>query len=54
MTPEEKFERFVAALEALCIEHGVQLSTSLYDSIAVWPLEDPQNIIPCGISNELE
>lgn len=53
MTPEEKFEKFVAALEALCLEYGVELYTSLYDHIAVWPMSDPKNVIGCGIDNKL-
>ena len=39
-----KFEKFVDALEALCREHGVQLSTSGYDLITVsdiGPENDP-------------
>lgn len=31
-----KFVRFVAALEALCREHDVQLCTSTYDGLQVW------------------
>lgn len=49
----ERFERFVKALESLCVEHGVQLSTSAYDTIQAWPLENPQEPIYCGIENEL-
>lgn len=49
----ERFDQFVAALKALCIEHGVQLSTSAYDTIQVWPLENPQYAIYCDIESEL-
>lgn len=37
-----KFSQFVTELQALCIKHGVTLSTSGYDSIQVWPL-DPRD-----------
>lgn len=39
-----KYEKFVTALRALCVQHEVQLAPSGYDSIDVWDLkagEDP-------------
>ncbi len=38
----QKFEKFKAALIALCIEHDVHLSPSQYDSLQVWE-RDPRN-----------
>jgi hypothetical protein len=34
-----KYDKFVAALQQLCREHGVQLATSGYDSLQVWDLD---------------
>ena len=31
-----KFDNFVAALEALCVEHRVELTTTMYDGLAVF------------------
>ena len=31
-----KFDGFVFALRALCIAHGVHLSTTMYDGLEVW------------------
>ena len=35
-----KFDAFKAALEALCREHRVTLASSLYDSPAVFDMDD--------------
>ena len=35
----KKYERFLIELVDLCVEHGVQLSASNYDSIHVWDRE---------------
>jgi hypothetical protein len=45
----DKARAFVTELAALCVRHGVQLSVSDYDSLQLWPLEDPQKPIhaPC-------
>ena len=40
----QKYEAFVEALQKLCDEHKVHLSTSMYDLITVWdadPRDDP-------------
>lgn len=34
-----KFDSFVSALRDLCREHGVALSTTMYDGIQVWDLK---------------
>jgi hypothetical protein len=31
-----KFDKFKAALEALCIQHGVVIGSELYDCPAIW------------------
>ena len=33
------YEKFKAALEALCIEHGYMLTTSMYDMIVARKME---------------
>lgn len=40
MTSEMKFDAFVTALMQMCIEHGVQLSTTTYDLIEVRDIDD--------------
>jgi hypothetical protein len=35
-----KYTTFMAALEALCKEHGVELHPSMYDTIHVWSAGD--------------
>ena len=52
-----RFERFLEALRTLCIEHGVQLAPSLYDSLQVYELnphngEDPLHFP--SVDNRLE
>lgn len=49
---EARFEKFKAALEALCIEHGVTISTSGYDSLQVLPIGN-EPIYADRIENEL-
>ncbi len=34
------YENFLAALEALCKEHGVLIATSGYDMLQVWKLAE--------------
>lgn len=34
-----KAQEFINALRALCREHRVMLSTSMYDCFQVWPLK---------------
>lgn len=36
----EKCQKFIAALEALCLEHRVQLAVSGEDPLQVWDWED--------------
>jgi len=36
----EKFDKFVTALNALCKEHGVFLSTTGYDALAVFDADE--------------
>jgi hypothetical protein len=36
---QSTYDLFIAELRALCVKHGVQLATSGYDSIEVWPLK---------------
>lgn len=42
----EKFDKFKAALEALCREHGVLLSGTEYEGIAVHNLESRERGCP--------
>ena len=41
----KKYDRFVAALRALCREHEVQLAPESYDLIQVWNLRPGENEI---------
>jgi hypothetical protein len=43
-----KFDRFVAALEALCREHQVQLCTSGYDGLDVKDLAAGEEPVYCA------
>lgn len=44
----EKAKNFLDALENLCIEYGVQLSPSGYDSLQVWDWERGDEPIYCN------
>lgn len=35
-----RFEAFTTALDALCAQHGIQLTTSMYDGLQAWPLRE--------------
>lgn len=43
----QKFENFRAALVALCVEHDVHLTASMYDSLQAWDSEG------CGRPDEI-
>lgn len=50
----QQFTRFVAALRALCRQHGVVLSCSMYDTLQVWKAADPtldSEVLPSGIED---
>lgn len=36
----KQYDDFIAALERLCLEHCVQIATSGYDTLQVWPMND--------------
>lgn len=40
-----KFDRFKAALVALCEQHGVVIGSELYDCPAVWDRIDHEEVI---------
>lgn len=44
-----KFDKFVAALTALCVEHQVHLTPSGYECLEVWNLEDDKPLSEAGI-----
>ena len=50
----EKFDRFVVALEALCREHKVQLSTSMYDLLVARDLSGDDEPLWGGVTDETE
>jgi hypothetical protein len=43
----KKCDDFIVALNKLCREHGVQLSTELYDGLQVWDLRDGEEPVLC-------
>lgn len=48
----ERFNTFKAALEDLCLRHRIQLSTSQYDGLQAWNLEDRDDpIYSAGFEN---
>lgn len=46
-----KFDKFVAALTALCVEHQVHLTASGYEWLEVWNLEDDKPLCEAGIDD---
>lgn len=45
----QQFDAFVADLRALCLKHGVTLSSSGYDGLQVWPLRFGDDPIHQGV-----
>ena len=50
----KKFDRFVDALDKLCKEHDVHLTTSEYDVLSVWPADADADskFFPAGIDTD--
>ena len=44
-TESRRFDLFILALRALCLEHEVQIAASDYDSLQVWCLEPGGELI---------
>lgn len=47
-----KFDAFKKALEALCVEHGVQLAPDKYDTLQVWDLSPGDQPLPDDLEDQ--
>lgn len=49
----EKYTQFVAALETLCLKHGVQIATAARDGLQVWDMVDRDAPIRVGGTEDM-
>lgn len=47
----EKFDKFIEALTALCLEHDVHLTSGGYEGLEVWNREGDHPLTQAGITD---